>query len=158
MIKINAGFTIIELMVTVVIIAILAVMAIPSFGTMLAKYYLNKSSQELITTLTTAKSIAVLERRNVIVEIGLVDVNTLQNNQIPKKLYWAPSGNAFLKSGQTSLTFLPNGMIQASNTDDVMVGDLAFSICDHEIESQYSKTIRLSKIGKIQQIQNGDCS
>ena len=42
------GFTLIELMVTIAIMAIIAMMAAPSFGDMLQRQNLNKSTQDLI--------------------------------------------------------------------------------------------------------------
>ena len=64
--KKNHGFTLIELMVTIAVMAIIATMAAPSFGNMLNRQDLNKSSQELIAILNKARSVAVLERRVVI--------------------------------------------------------------------------------------------
>lgn len=53
-------------MVTIAVMAIIATMAAPSFGNMLNRQDLNKSSQELIAILNKARSVAVLERRVVI--------------------------------------------------------------------------------------------
>ncbi|ALH95010.1 pilus assembly FimT family protein [Acinetobacter equi] len=156
-IKINAGFSLIELMVTLVIVAILAVIAVPSFGLMLNKYHLNKSVQELISVLKKAKSKAVLERRNIIVDIGTISTETIVDEETNSKLYWTPSGKAFLKSDQIQLTFLPNGLIKEQNANEVLSGDLSFFICDQELDSHLSKTISISKIGKIQSIEDGEC-
>ena len=57
------GFTLIELMVTMAVLAIIAGMAAPSFGNLLLKQNLNRSTQDLVATLSAARSTAVLERR-----------------------------------------------------------------------------------------------
>ena len=66
----NRGFTLIELMVTIAVIAIIAMMAAPSFGNLLLKQNLNRSTQDLVATLSAARSTAVLERREVTVDLS----------------------------------------------------------------------------------------
>ena len=70
----NKGFTLIELMVTLAVLGIITAMAAPSFGNMLNRQDLNKSSQELIAILNKARSVAVLERR--VVEVKLTTIQT----------------------------------------------------------------------------------
>ena len=120
-------------------------------------YHLNKSVQELISVLKKAKSKEVLERRNIIVDIGTISTETIVDEETNSKLYWTPSGKAFLKSDQIQLTFLPNGLIKEQNANEVLSGDLSFFICDQELDSHLSKTISISKIGKIQSIEDGEC-
>lgn len=65
--KKNQGFTLIELMVTVAIMAIIAMMAAPSFGDMVTRQKLNSNARGLITALNQAKSQAALLRTTVAV-------------------------------------------------------------------------------------------
>ena len=58
----HAGFTLVELMVTVAVIGILAVFAVPSMTAMIANSRLQSASGELIAALQAARSEAV--RRN----------------------------------------------------------------------------------------------
>ena len=64
--KINSnpekGFTLIELMVVVSLIAILASLAAPSFGTAIANQRVNSAAQELQSILLFARSEAVYKR------------------------------------------------------------------------------------------------
>lgn len=65
--KKNQGFTLIELMVTVAIMAIIAMIAAPSFGDMVTRQKLNSNARGLIIALNQAKSQAALLRTTVAV-------------------------------------------------------------------------------------------
>ncbi|EOR02439.1 GspH/FimT family pseudopilin [Acinetobacter tandoii] len=63
----NRGFTLIELMVTIAVLAIIATMAAPSFGNLVVRQKLNGNARDFITTLNQAKSQAALLRTTVAV-------------------------------------------------------------------------------------------
>lgn len=63
----NRGFTLIELMVTIAVLAIIAMMAAPSFGDLVVRQKLNGNARDFITTLNQAKSQAALLRTTVAV-------------------------------------------------------------------------------------------
>lgn len=56
------GFTLIEAMVVVALVAILAALAVPSFTTMIANQRVNSATQELQTLLLFARAEAVYKR------------------------------------------------------------------------------------------------
>ena len=58
------GFTLIELMVTIAVLAIIAMMAAPSFGDMLRKNQLNSDTREFINLLAETRSEAIFKQRN----------------------------------------------------------------------------------------------
>lgn len=145
------GFTLIELMVTIAVLVIIAMMAAPSFGTMLNKQNLNKSSSELIATLSKARAKAALERREVTVAINQAGVDG------ENTLHWNPSGNSDLISGD-DLIFMPNGLVRDPSTTTVIVTDTNFEICDSRTDPKASKTISISRMGTIQQAVDGDCT
>jgi type IV fimbrial biogenesis protein FimT len=100
----HKGFTLIELMVTIAVMAIIAMMAAPSFGDMLQRQNLNKSTKELVATLNQARAKAALERREITVELLSADENT------DDTLNWMPVGKSSLKTGRaTEIVFMPTG-------------------------------------------------
>ena len=148
--KKNHGFTLIELMVTIAVMAIIATMAAPSFGDMLLKQNLNKSTRDLIGILTDAKTKAVLERREITLTLKDVKQNSkLENTE--SIFYWQPSGKAILKTGSaTSVIFRPNGLVKAST-------DTTFTICN-QVGGNSSKIIVISKMGAIQMVSESSCT
>ncbi len=54
------GFTLIELMVTIAVLAIIAMMAAPSFSGMMTEQKLNSSTRELGLAINQAKSQAAM--------------------------------------------------------------------------------------------------
>ena len=63
----NKGFTLIELMVTLAIFAIIAAMAAPSFGKMVTRQKLNSNTRAFVSAFNLAKSQAATLRASVAV-------------------------------------------------------------------------------------------
>ena len=146
----HKGFTLIELMVTIAVMAIIAMMAAPSFGDMLQRQNLNKSTRELVATLNQARAKAALERREITVTLNSVVANT------GNTLNWAPQGKVVLGTrSPTTIVFMPNGLVR----DQAVGTETTFSLCDDvQASAKYSKTVSISRMGTIQQIVDGDCS
>lgn len=143
----NKGFTLIELMVTIAVLGIIATIAAPSFSNLLEKQNLNRSTEELIGQLNSARSKAVLERREVTVRLNSLDADT------PNRLNWSPRGQAVLKTGSpTTITFQLSGGIQDFAAD---ISGQPFIICN-ESGGNKSKNISLSLMGTIQ-VTEGTC-
>lgn len=148
------GFTLIELMVTIAVMAIIAMMAAPSFGDLLQNQNLNRSTQELIGQLNSARSKAVLERGSVeVVLIPTSDPMTPKPADTPTQLHWKPEGTVILKTGSpTTITFQLSGGIQDFAAD---ISGQPFIICN-ESGGNKSKNISLSLMGTIQ-VTEGTC-
>ncbi len=114
------GFTLIELMVTIAVMAIIATLAAPSFGDMMLRQNLNRSTQELVSTLNEARAQAVLERREVTVQLNTTPVaNTVTQRN------WMPEGKAMLQAGSpTSIVFQLTGGVKDATSDT------SFAVCD----------------------------
>ena len=66
-IKRNQGFTLVELMVTIAVLAIMAMMAAPSFSNMLMSQNLKSTAFNMKDTLKEARSRAMLNRNETVV-------------------------------------------------------------------------------------------
>lgn len=74
---VSKGFTLIELMVTIAIVAILASLAAPSFNTLATAQALRSASSELHISLLQARSEALRTNRNVyVVPVSATDPAT----------------------------------------------------------------------------------
>lgn len=141
------GFTLVELVVTIAVMAIIAMMAAPLFGDMLINQNLNKSTEDLISSIDQARMKAVLERRQIKVQLNST-YTADTNNQIN----WMPSGKAQLRTGSnTSLIFLMSGLVKDTT------GDTTFEICN-KAGGDKSKIISVSRMGVIQLTMTGTCS
>lgn len=72
----SRGFTLIELMVTIAIMAIIASMAAPSFSNMLESRRYERNARELLQVLSQAKSQAILSRANANANLVSTSSNT----------------------------------------------------------------------------------
>lgn len=150
--KRNLGFTLVELMVTIAVLAIIAMMAAPSFGDIMMSQDLNKSTQELVGQLNNARSKAVLERRDVTVDLNPDDADKAKGDT-DNKLIWIPQKKAILKSGSpTEITFQLSGGVKnfAANIDGK-----PFVICNKNGGNK-SKNISISLMGTVQ-VTEGTC-
>ncbi|MES9817364.1 MAG: GspH/FimT family pseudopilin [Candidatus Thiodiazotropha sp.] len=153
----NQGFTLIEMMITIVIAAILLTVGIPSFFNMIERNSVSSTSNELVAALLYARSEAVRQEGNAIftpdangwtVGIdtdldGVVDANILQYAIDNAHVSIAEALNA------DTLTYNSRGRATASAGDSIEIsydGTLKSRVC-------------ISLIGRpsIKKIDEGDC-
>ena len=111
------GFTLVELMVTIAVIAIITMMAAPSMSNLLESKRLDANQRDLINTLSEAKSQAILGRQDVSINLNSTASNTPTsfnwkttfNNTIELKNIAANGMQSSLTA--TTLTFNANGVV-----------------------------------------------
>ena len=170
--KKNHGFTLIELMVTIAVIAIIAMMAVPSMGNLMAKQRLNTTAKDLAYIFSQARSQSAVLRKEVTVKFA-GGVNDATN------FYWAPRYDDIkLTSDTTDVVFQPIGLVtsrqimilnpafkeaQPENPETnprkiPKAVPLIFTLCSTKLNA--SKEINISKTGIIEKIEDkqGACS
>ncbi|VAX43196.1 putative major pilin subunit [Acinetobacter calcoaceticus] len=141
------GFTLVELMVTIAVMAIIAMMAAPSMSNLLENKRLEGNQRDLINALSEAKSQAILGRQDVSINLNSTALNTptsfnwkaASNNTLELKNIAADSTQSSLTT--TTLTFNANGMVTNITQDTLL------SICNSKIYKK--KILILTKLGTL---------
>ena len=109
---IKKGFTFIELIIASLVLAIIAMLAIPSFSNMLAKQNLNSDIRSLSGALTQSRGQAVFLRKD-------VQINFTKGSNTDTQYYWSinPQNTIISPSTLSSLTFKKDGALNAVTSD-----------------------------------------
>lgn len=139
--KNSHGFSMIEIIVTLVIISVLAVIAVPSFKNVMIQEQLNQSATDLITTLQKAQSRALLEKQVMQVYVGTSPTLT------DTSLSWMPSGGSTIKGGAVQIFIGKDGYVQTTATTTTFAGVKTFILCSQG--ETHSRKITFNRIGVI---------
>ena len=141
---IKKGFTLIELIITSLVLAIIAMLAIPSFSNMLAKQKLNSDIRSLSGALTQSRGQAVFLRKD-------VQINFIEGANTDTQYYWSinPQNTIISPSTLSSLTFKKDGALNA------VTSDIEFKLGNSKIG--ITKNLILTKSGSIFYKEDGTC-
>lgn len=162
LIRTNLGFTLIELVVTMAVAAILLTVAIPNMRTFIQNGRLNTQANDLIGDLNFARSEAIKRRSKVGIcrstdgvtfagagplgdgRVVFVDANNNDdcNAGEPILRFREP-----LASGNTLVAASPNPIIFSANGRPITTAVGAFAVCDYRGVT-YGKQIILNSIGQ----------
>ena len=147
----SAGFTLIELMVTVAIVAVVASLAAPSFREMLAVQRVRSAAYSIISDLTLARSEAI--KRGLDVTLTPLVANNWTNgwrvtvassNEVLGEQGSAGNGVTFT-TAPTSITFNRNGRTNSLNVVRFQLSDV----------SAHSRCISLDPSGRPKNVNQG---
>ena len=153
----SSGFTLIELMVTIAVLAIIVGIAAPSISTQLANQRVKSTTATLANALKEAKVESILRRQNVTV--------IYTNTSTPKTIKLQAGGDdistynlsakstvtqTITPSSVTSIIFQPNKKIANNAT-------VVYTICDSGSNSETPKQVNLTNIANVNIVNAGSC-
>lgn len=146
------GFTLIELMISIGVIAIIMTMAAPAFSNLVAKQKLDASVRSIVLVFGDARAQAATLRR-------IVTVLPTAGTNTEVVFHWSPKYEDIeLINGTQPLSFNENGLARRVN---VVAGveteiPLNFELCSTQLRR--SKTVVLSRTGVVEAIRDsGAC-
>ncbi|MCQ4323712.1 pilus assembly protein FimT [Stutzerimonas stutzeri] len=129
------GFTLVELMITIAVLAIFISIAVPSFGRLIENNRVTATANEFHALLNSARSDAVTKRTSITVtQSGAVWSSGDRSMEVPPSVTVTPS--------VTSIAFHPNGTATASST--------TFKNSDDSL----SLTISTQTVGFVRKVQD----
>ena len=151
----SSGFTLIELMVTIAVLAIIVSIAAPNISNQLANQRVKSTAATIANALKEAKVESIVRRQNV--TVVYTDTSTpktiklrANNTDIFSYNISEQSTISVTPTTATTVTFQPNKVIAG---DD----DILYSICDSGSTNETPRQIRLNKIANITTTNTGSC-
>ena len=153
----SSGFTLIELMVTIAVMAIIMSIAAPSFNTQIANQRVKSTAVNIESALKEAKAESIIRRQNVMVTFSST-LNTIVltgrnstviatynvNNQSTVSLVITPIA-------VTQVVFQPNKLISGASTEVV------YTICDSGSSNETPRQVRINSVANISITNAGSC-
>jgi len=149
----DKGFTLVELMITLSIAAILMSMAVPSFTTAIKNNRLTTQANELISSLNYARSEAI--RRGASVTLTSASANwhtgwtVTDKDNVVIRNHTAFDGSSSLVGSATTLTYKSTGFINGASA-------ITFTLCDDRT-AETGRAISISLTGRPS-VSNTTCS
>ena len=153
--KRNQGFTLIELMITIAVMAIIATMAAPSMTNLLEKQRFQKKERELLSVLAQTKSQAILKRADITANLNSTSANTDtaitwdKGSNVSLTIQTLAENQATGTYSGTNLIFDKNGLV-SSLTQDALI-----SLCNTKLKIK--KQLILTKLGSVYTKPEGTC-
>lgn len=154
----SSGFTLIELMVTIAVLAIIVSIAAPSISTQLANQRVKSTAATLANALKEAKVESIIRRQNVEIIYNA--------NVTPKTLTLRANSNTISSYNMNSKSNITQKITPANVTKIVFQPDktiangatMLYTICDSGSKNETPKQVSLTRIGNVETISAGNCS
>jgi type IV fimbrial biogenesis protein FimT len=142
----SLGFTMTELLVTVAIIGVVSIMAIPATSGAVSTYRLNSAATNAASAIQTTRYQAIMKGYQYKVTFSQTNKTFQVSSQIPPAASFSNLGSAvpvsaspITLSANTTLLFRPNGSVSAT------VGTMSFAVS----YKGRTKTLTVSNYGSI---------
>jgi len=159
--NVSSGFTLIELMVTIAVLAIIVSIAAPNISTQLANQRVKSTASVIETALKEAKAESIIKRQNTSViynNTANPRTITVQNRSGTLLTYNINDRNTVTITTMgstpvaiTTVTFQPNKVI--ASDESVM-----YTICDTGSSNIIPRQVSVNKIANISTTNSGSCS
>ncbi|WP_227670398.1 pilus assembly FimT family protein [Psychrobacter maritimus] len=153
----SSGFTLIELMVTIAVLAIIVSIAAPSISTQLANQRVKSTTATLANALKEAKAESIIRRQNVTVTYSntLNTITLTGRNSAVIATYNVNSKSTVSQditpTTVTQVVFQPNKLISGASTEVV------YTICDSGSSNETPRQVRINSIANINITNAGSC-
>ncbi|MEK6200360.1 MAG: prepilin-type N-terminal cleavage/methylation domain-containing protein [Psychrobacter sp.] len=147
----SSGFTLIELMVTIAVLAIIVGMAAPSISTQLANQRVKSTAATLANALKEAKAESIIRRQSLTLTYNessspkVIEIKNLSSSVIASYNYDAKTS---IKSTPSEITFQPSKRVGTAVT---------YTICDSN-KNVTPRQVVVNKIANINNQTGGTCS
>lgn len=149
----SAGFTLIELMVTIAVLAIVASIAAPSISTQLANQRVKSTTATLDNALKEAKAESVIRRQSLTV--------SYDEDSSPKVIKIENSSSVIASydyNGKTSIEPTPSTVTKVKFEPSKRVETaVTYTVCDSNTNAT-ARQVQVTKIANIQRQTAGSCS
>lgn len=148
----TAGFTLIEMMVTIAVLGILASLALPAYQGFVVSSRMTGQANEFLTSLSLARSEAI--KRNATITMSAKTGGWAKGWAITDaggtvlRDHAALEGGSTL-SGATTISFLPRGQASAAIT---------FNLCNQNVSVDPGRNIVVGVSGRASIVKPGTCS
>lgn len=153
----SSGFTLIELMVTIAVLAIIVGIAAPSISTQLANQRVKSTATNIENALKEAKAESIIRRQNITVAYNstLKTITITGRSNAVIATYNVNSQSSISQditpTSVTQVIFQPNKMVSGAGTEVV------YTICDDGSTNETPKQVTVNKIANISVTNTGSC-
>jgi type IV fimbrial biogenesis protein FimT len=144
MIRKTKGFTLTELMIVILVLAVVVVYALPSFTNLLHKQKLNSDFRSLTTTLHQVRSQAVFLRKN-------IELKFVSGSNDETHFFW----QGYSLHTLTSQPVVASVIFQKDGALNGATADINFKLCNQKLNK--TKNFTLTKSGSIVYKADGTC-
>lgn len=163
----NKGFTLLEAMIAITVMAILAAIAIPAMQSAQAGSRIRSATNDLSSALADARAKAIgLQRSLVLSAIGddwsngwtLARETKIDADEPDLAAHRGVPASVVLTTDPDldALVFLPNGMV--TQEDGTAVVTLRFQVCDSNVDTETGRDVWLTRLGRTGARAHADAS